>query len=151
MTSVNLRECTVRDIDAVLKLNHEWEEEDVAHVFVPLSRDEYIASLTQFPAYFLVAECENQIVGFVNATEKAGTPETVIPAQERYVMIENLYVASGFRHDGIGGELLERVFRAGKEHGIERFMVSSDSKEMDKILEFYQGHGFALWHVQLYI
>jgi ribosomal protein S18 acetylase RimI-like enzyme len=145
-----IRACTPGDIDAVLALDREWEREAIAHIFVPISRDEFIASLAQFPSYFLVAEDNGRIIGYINGSVHLGTEAAIIPVQEPYVLIENIYVNVEFRHMHIGGELVERLLVAAQEQGIQRFLVSSTSKQMEKILTFYQGHGFKLWYVQLY-
>ena len=56
----------------------------------------------------------------------------------------------GFRHRHIGGALLEKLFAVAEHHRIQRFLVSSVSKEMDKILIFYRSHGFKPWYVQMF-
>ena len=103
MATIDIRACTHNDIDAVLTLDSEWEREAIAHIFVPISRDEFIASLTQFPSYFLVAEYNGRIIGYINGTVHLGTEETIIPAQEPYVTIENIYVNIEFRYKHVGG------------------------------------------------
>lgn len=150
MTTIDIRGCTPADIDAVLALDAEWEREGVAHRFVPISRDEFSNNLAQFPDYFLVAEHDGQVVGYINGTLQLGAEDTIIPAQTPYLTLENLYVSRGFRHQGIGGQLIERIFEAAGQRGISRFVVGSNSKQIDKILAFYQSHGFKLWHVELY-
>ncbi|HEU5101807.1 MAG TPA: GNAT family N-acetyltransferase [Roseiflexaceae bacterium] len=150
MTTIDIRPCTHDDIDALLALESEWEREGIAHIFVPISRDEFAASLTQFPEYFLVAEHNGRIIGYVNGSVQLGTTETIIPAQTPYLMLENLYVNIAFRHKRVGGQLVEQFFEVAAQRGIQRFMVSSNSKQIDKILAFYQNHGFKLWHVELY-
>jgi ribosomal protein S18 acetylase RimI-like enzyme len=150
VATIDIRECTHNDIDAVLTLESEWEQEAIAHTFVPISRDEVVASLTQFPSYFLVAEFDGRVVGYINGTVQIGTEESIIPTQEPYVAIENLYVTSQFRHKQVGGQLLERFMEAAEQQGLHRFLVGSNSKQIEKILTFYQDHGFKLWYVQLY-
>lgn len=68
MNTINIRICTRHDIDAILTLDREWEREDIAHVFVPISRDEFITHLAQFPSYFWVAEDNGRIVGYINGS-----------------------------------------------------------------------------------
>jgi ribosomal protein S18 acetylase RimI-like enzyme len=76
---------------------------------------------------------------------------TVLPEGEPYVEIENVYVHPDFRHRHIGGPLLERLMAVAAHQGIQRFVVSSTSKEMDKMLQFYRRHGFFTpWYVQLF-
>jgi ribosomal protein S18 acetylase RimI-like enzyme len=150
MESIDIRPCSHDDIDAVLTLDREWEQEAIAQLFFPISRDEFISCLTQFPAYFLVAEYNHRIIGYSNGTVHLGTEATIIPAHEPYMQIENLYVTAEFRHKQVGGRLMERLLNTAQQQGIHHFLVSSNSKQIEKILAFYQGYGFKLWHVQLY-
>jgi ribosomal protein S18 acetylase RimI-like enzyme len=74
----------------------------------------------------------------------------VIPEGELYVEIDNVYVQPGVRPRHIGGMLLDRLCAVAAHHGIQRFVVSSVSKEMDKMLHFYRRHGFTPWYVQMF-
>jgi ribosomal protein S18 acetylase RimI-like enzyme len=60
-----------------------------------------------------------------------------------------VYVAPGFRNRHIGGQLMEELMAVAAHQGIQRFVVSSTSKEMNKILHFYRRYGFTPWYVQL--
>ena len=150
MEPVRIRACTHEDIDAVLQLDRQWEQEHIAHDFRPISREEFLAHLERFPAYFLVAESDRGIVGYVNGSVHRSTGVAVIPEGEPYVEIDNVYVHPDFRHRGIGGMLLDRLLAVAAHHGMQRFLVSSVSKEIDKILHFYRRHGFTPWYVQLF-
>jgi hypothetical protein len=41
MEQVHIRACTHQDIDAILQLDSQWEQEQIAHAFVPISREEF--------------------------------------------------------------------------------------------------------------
>jgi len=97
-----------------------------------------------------VAESDGSIVGYVNGTVHHGQRVAVIPEQEPYLEIENVYVKPGFRNSHIGGKLLERLVEVAEQNGLQRFVVSSVSTEMDKVLNFYRSHGFKPWYVQLF-
>jgi ribosomal protein S18 acetylase RimI-like enzyme len=150
MEPVLIRACTHQDIDAILQLDSRWEQEQIAHDFTPVSRHEYIKNLERFPAYFLVAESGGGLVGYIQGAVRLRKWVAVLPEQEPYVEIEQVYVHPDFRHRHIGGQLMERLFAVAAHHGIQRFVVSSTSKEMDKILHFYRRHGFTPWYVQLF-
>jgi GNAT superfamily N-acetyltransferase len=77
-------------------------------------------------------------------------PVEVIPADQMYVAIEDIYVRPGFRSGDIGSALLERVFEIARQDGIERFTVGTLSKETDRILKFYRRHGFTPWRIQFF-
>jgi hypothetical protein len=67
MKNVLIRECTYNDIEAVVQLDAQWEQEHIAYNFIPISREEFIAHLQSFQTYFLVAESDGYIVGYVMA------------------------------------------------------------------------------------
>jgi ribosomal protein S18 acetylase RimI-like enzyme len=150
MENVLIRECTYNDIDAVLQLDVQWEQENIAHDFIPISREEFIAHLKSFQIYFLVAESDGGIVGYVNGSVHIAQEVPVLPQQESYLEIDNVYVKPDFRNRHIGGKLLTRLLEVAQRHGIQRFLVSSDSKNMEKVLNFYRSYGFTTWYVQMF-
>jgi ribosomal protein S18 acetylase RimI-like enzyme len=149
MEQVRIRTCTLSDIDSVIALERQWEQEDIAYGdFNPLSREAYVSILERFPAYFLVAESGEQLVGYIHGSVQRDKPVEVI--QEPYVEIEDIYVQPGFRDRNIGGALLERLFEVAGQEGIQRFIVGTLSKETDRILTFYRSHGFTPWRIQFF-
>lgn len=151
MDQVRIRACTAADIDGVIALERQWEQEEIAYGdFNPMSQEDYLAILERFPAYFLVAECEGQLVGYIHASVQRDNPVEVIPADQPYVTIEDIYVQPDFRNRDIGGNLLEQVFAVAQQEGIQRFIVGTLSKETDKILKFYCSHGFTPWRIQFF-
>ncbi len=151
MEHIRIRACTLDDIDGVIALERQWEQEDIAYGdFNPMSREAYVAILDRFPAYFLVAESDGQLVGYIHASVQRDDPVEVIPAHEPYVAIEDIYVRPDFRNRDIGGALLERIFEVARQEGIERFIVGTLSKETDSILKFYRSRGFIPWRIQFF-
>jgi GNAT superfamily N-acetyltransferase len=151
MEQIRIRACTPNDIEGVIALERQWEQEEIAYGdFNPMSREAYVVILERFPAYFLVAERDGQLVGYIHASVQRNNPVEVIPAQEPYVEIEDIYVQPGFRGRDIGGALLERIFEVAQQEGIQRFIVGTLSKETDKILKFYRSHGFTPWRIQFF-
>ena len=108
MESVRIRACTPKDIDAVIGLEGLWEQEDIAYGdFNPMQPEAYVAILERFPAYFLVAESDGRLVGYIHASVQCTKAVEVIPEQEQYVTIEDIYVRPDARNQDIGGKLLE--------------------------------------------
>jgi ribosomal protein S18 acetylase RimI-like enzyme len=151
MEQVSIRPCTPTDIDGVIALERHWEQEDIAYGdFNPMTRESYVAILERFPAYFLVAVSDGQLVGYIHASTDHDKRVEVIPEVEPYVAIEDIYVQPDYRDRDIGGALLERLFEIARQEGIERFIVGTRSKETDKILKFYRSHGFTAWSIQFF-
>ena len=151
MEQVRIRACTSTDIDGVIALERQWEHEDIAYGdFNPMSQEAYMAILERFPAYFLVAEHDGELVGYIHVSTDYEQRVEVFPEGEQYVTIEDIYVLPDFRDQDIGGKLLERVFAIAQVAGIQRFIVGTKSKETDKILRFYRRHGFTPWRIQFF-
>jgi len=151
MEQVRIRPCTLDDIDAVMQLERRWEQEAIAYGdFNPMSREAYVAILERFPDYFLVAEGDGGLVGYCHASVQRNKPVEIIPEQEPYVEVEDIYVLPDFRSQNIGGQLLEQIFEVARQAGIQRFVVGTHSKETDSILRFYRSHGFIPWRIQFF-
>ena len=149
MKNVLIRGCTDQDLEGVFQLDNLWNKEGVAYVWYG-NRDDLIADFERFPKYFLVAESGARIVGYVNGSVRANETVEVLPKQQTYLEIENIYVRPEFRRLRVGGDLLERLLEVAKENGIERFVVSTVSKDMDSILRFYRSYGFKPWYLELF-
>src|SRR5215218_9711361 len=109
MEQVRIRACTAKDIDGVIALERQWEQEAIAYGdFNPMNREAYIAILERFPDYFLLAEHDMQLVGYIHASVHHNEPVEIIPTHAPYVEIEDIYVQPDFRDRDIGGALLER-------------------------------------------
>lgn len=151
METFLIRQCTHGDVEEVLRLDGEWEQEQIAYEFTFVSREELMAQLERFPQYFLVAECDGSLAGYINGSVRLGQEgHPVIPEQEPYLEIENLYVKQDYRNRQIGGRLMERLLEVAGQHGIQRFALGSDSREMDRVLDFYRRFGFQLWYVRMF-
>ncbi|MCE7989593.1 MAG: GNAT family N-acetyltransferase [Caldilinea sp. CFX5] len=143
----NLRQCHEADLSAVAKLYTAFAAEEIAYGLVAESVDELRQRLS---AYCLVAEVENEVVGFVLATEQISPGYAIIPEGERYLAIEDLYVMPALRQQGIGSELLQAVEARARANGIARFLLYSSVKELDAVVQFYRRHGYQSWAIQMY-
>ncbi len=150
MKTVLIRACTHQDLESIFQLEPLWDEENIAYVFTYENREEFLADFERFQKYFLVAESDGQIVGYVNGSVLVNEQVEVLPKRETYLEIENIYVRPEFRNRHVGGELLEKLLEVAEHNGIKRFVVSTVTKEMDGILKFYRRYGFKPWLVELF-
>lgn len=122
----------------------------MAYYFSDDSREHFIAEFERFPEYFLVAEKNSQIIGYVNGSVLVNEKVEVLPKEETYLEIENIYVRPEFRNHHVGGALIEQLLATAEQNGIKRFVVSTVTKDMDRILRFYRRYGFEPWFVELF-
>jgi len=150
MDNILIRECTRQDIESIFQLDQLWDKEGVAYVFTYGNRDDFIADFERFQKYFLVAESDGQVVGYVNGSVLVNEKVDILPKQEIYLEVENIYVKPEFRNRHVGGDLLEKLLEIAEQNGIKRFTVNTVTRDMDRILKFYRQHGFKPWYVELF-
>lgn len=150
MNQILIRECSHQDLESIFQLDQLWDEEGVAYVFTYGSREDFIADFERSPKYFLVAESNGRIVGYINGSVRVNQKVEVLPKEETYLEVENIYVRPEFRNRHVGGDLLERLLAVAELNGIKRFVVSTVTKDMDRILRFYRRYGFRPWFVELF-
>jgi ribosomal protein S18 acetylase RimI-like enzyme len=142
-----LRLALQSDIAAVVRLTEAWAREGTTHGIIPSPTDHLIERLGR---YFWVAVVDTAVVGFVHGTVHTSDGLAVIPAGERYLEIEDLYILPAYRNCGIGTALVETLWRAAEEDGVIRGLVHSATKDWERIVEFYRRFGYKMWYVQMY-
>lgn len=143
-----IRECTQGDLDAVSRLQQCWEAENITHGLAAESRERLAARLGP---YFLVAEADGAVEGYVFGSVQVSEGSAVIPEGERYLEVDEIYIRPESRGNGTGSMLLDRLLETARGDGISRFSVYSATKDVDGILAFYRRHGFKSWYVQMFI
>lgn len=152
MRQVNVRGYSINDITSLVELEQQWEQERNAYDdFRPLGRAGFLATLERFSAYFLVAELDDEIVGYIRGSLHSIAPVPVLQSEGTCVEVEDLYVRPDVRDETIGQTLLERLLTVARHAGVRRFVVSTLSTHTDQILRFYRRHGFTPWHIQIFL
>ena len=147
MSDVRIRECLQDDVARVRELDESWEAEDITHGYVAESAEELANHLG---SCFLVAELEGCIVGFAHGSAHVSEGMPTLPPGETYFEVDAIYVETEHRNTSIGGLLLDRLLEVARDNGIERSRVHSATKDLERILRFYQRHGYKQYYVQLF-
>ena len=142
-----IRRCLPDDVPALVALQQQWAAEDNIIGMLAATAEEVHQWLDQCS---WVAEAEGHIIGFACGTVQTSDGLAVIPAGERYLRLDELYVVPYRRDRGIGGQLADRVLADAAEQGITRGRVLSAARDWRRIIDFYQDHGFKMWYVELY-
>ena len=145
---VVIREATDADVGAVRRLQELWAGEGITHGFVPEdpARIKERAGVSRV----LVAEADGLLVGFAAGATHVSGGTAVTPEGTPCFEVEDLYVAPDARGRGVGGLLLERLLEDAVRDGARQAVVYSASKDVRRVLKFYEGHGFSPWFVQLF-
>src|SRR5688500_5102121 len=141
-----IRQIDKNDVPLICQLQKQLFEEDIIHGFVPETAEEIEKS---FNSYFLVAEINDEIIGFICGKIRMSDGLAVIP-KGSYLEIENLYVAPQFRKQGIGGRLVDELLTKAKQNNIAYALLYSAAKDLHGILKFYEQHNFQSWYVQMF-
>lgn len=142
-----IRRADKTDVSIIRKLQQRLFEEDCVYGFVAESAEEIEKLINH---YFLVAEIENEIVGFISGGIKISDGLAVIPKGKSYLEIENLYVVPRFRKQGIGGKLIDELLAEAKRDKVAYASLYSATKDIHGILKFYERHNFQSWYVQMF-
>lgn len=142
-----IRKIDKNDVRLICQLQKQLFEEDIIHGFVP-ENEEQIEKLID--SYFLVAEINNGIAGFIYGKICISDNLAVIPKGESYLEIENLYVAPQFRKQGVGGKLVDELLIKARQAGISYALFYSATKNIHGVLKFYERHKFQSWYVQMF-
>lgn len=142
-----IRHAAELDVQSISSLQHRWAEEGNVYGFLPESPEQVKAALN---SYLLVAETNNEIVGFISGSIRRSEGLAVIPEGERYFEIDNLYVMPKYRMQGIGGSLVDMCLAQVKEAGVAYALLYSAAKDIQGVLKFYERHNFQSWNVQMF-
>jgi ribosomal protein S18 acetylase RimI-like enzyme len=147
VNQIVIRQTTESDIVDISRLQQQWFDEASVYGFVPQTEGEIMDTVGPFS---LVAETDNQIVGFISGSVRSSSDMSVVPQGESRLEIDNLYVAPEFRGQEIGGSLTEELLARARKQGLTYATLYSATKDIHSILTFYERHGFRSWYVQMF-
>jgi len=100
--------------------------------------------------YLLVAEVNQEIVGFVSGSAHVNEDKAVLPRGASYLEIDNLYILPAYRRQQLGSGLLTRLLADAKARGVTHALLYSAAKDIHNLLSFYERHDFQSWYVQMF-
>ena len=144
-----IRKPTSEDLPALIPLwigesdfHHELDPE----YYTPTASDEdkqfekyFLDALATNDPYFLIAEMEEKVVGFV--MYKKGKADYFDTNIVDFGEVLELFVDPDFRKKGIGEKLVNEVEKFFKEEGLAYLKLEASSRN-DNAIKFYQEHGF---------
>ena len=142
-----IRQTIKDDVPVICQLQQRLFEEDGVRGFAPETEEQIAKAIG---SYFLVAEINNEIIGFISGAIHTSDGLAVIPEGESYLEIENLYVAPEYRKQGVGGKLVDELLARAKQDDIAYASLYSATKDVYSILKFYERLGFQSWYVQMF-
>lgn len=129
---ITIREASKDDKEEIVRLTKDWEDEHITYGF---SGDDM--------SYFLNKKCYcaligNQVIGFiVGEISVAYKDYEFIKKNTPYFEIDELYIIPEERKKGYGSKLYEFTEQKLKEEKIKYIMLSSATKDVESVLNFY--------------
>ncbi|MFN8591255.1 MAG: GNAT family N-acetyltransferase [Thermomicrobiales bacterium] len=126
MTSVNVREATLNDIDelaALLVAFNAGHARNLPQIYLPVAADaetnHYVRRVMALPrTHLFVAETAGQVVGAL-ILQQDEVPQTPVHVPRQWVTINVVVVREGYRRRGIGRALMEHARTWAGENGID--------------------------------
>jgi len=144
---VNVRKANEGDLLKAVELSELWVSECITYGLGANTEEilrNYIGD------YFWVAEVDSVVVGYITGTVNESDGLAVIEKGERYLEVDEVYVHPNFRSENIGHLMVDKLLQTAEDNGIKRSVVYSASRQWQKIVGFYEKHGFKMWFVQMY-
>lgn len=146
MNEITIRCATDADLPAISSLTVEWERENITYGLV---RDT-VEDLETWRIW--VAERAGTIIGFLAGhVDLTRERSSVMPEDELYFEIEELYVTPPDRGSGVGDMLFQHVEAVLRAEGCRHIMLTTATKDTQAILRFYaQKEGMQVWSMRLF-
>jgi len=144
---VNVRKANEGDLTRAAELSGLWVTEGITYGLGANTEGilrKYIGD------YFWVAEIDSVVVGYIAGSVHKSNGLAVIEKGECYLEVDEVYVHPDYRSDNIGHAMVDKLLQSAESNGITRSTVYSASKQWQKIVGFYEKHGFKMWFVQMY-
>ena len=145
----HIRPCKLEDLQQVLNLSKQWAREDVT-----VGYDNVKHTLEGLAKYvdgcFVVAEHEGTVIGYTFGKVKKGNAGPVIPLDEPYLEIFEVYIHPDHRQQGLGKKLVDELMATAEKQQVTRVLVGSSNRRWQDTANFYEALGFKMWYIQMY-
>lgn len=133
-----------KKIGEVVSLSKKWENEAITHGLVAGSADSFKQLLIWTCTY---NDC---VIAYLSGSKRFSENMCVFPPNTDYFEIDELYVRPEWRSKGIGTKLFHYVEQEVKKQNIEYLLLSSATKDYQKVLDFYTRMGMDVWTLMFY-
>ncbi|MBN1923251.1 MAG: GNAT family N-acetyltransferase [Nanoarchaeota archaeon] len=131
------------DYEELHILEQEWVKEGISPLMTGYNKKDFVKEMKNSTVF--LAKKNNKIIGYLTCkirTAKEDNSVHSIKKGTKYADIDSLYVKKNYRNKKVGTALLKHCLKELEKAGYERTILSADSKEMDKLIKFYEKHGF---------
>ena len=145
-SELEIREMEIDDLPAVFHLGERiFTSETVPTLYRTWDEFEVTSLYNDDPEYCLVAEVDDETVGFI-----LGTTVTKTRSAWKYGYIVWLAVVPDWQREGLGSRLFDKLAEKMIEDGVRIFMVDTEASN-EPALEFFKKKGFGNPEEQIYL
>lgn len=141
---LQIRKANEADLEKINLLSQNWEDENITYGMVASE----IEDLRKIEIW--LCEIDREIVGYISGDICDSSNLAVLPRNEKYFEVDELYVASKYRSKGIGAKLYRYVENEMKKKDVRYVMLQTATKNQEKALIFYKNLGFDIWTTTLF-
>ena len=145
---MNINETQLNDtlIEKLISMSADWEAENSTYGYRKNDRSDIEGNR------IFLAEQDGKLLGYLFGQEaKSERATSIMVDGTPYFEIEELYVVPECRNQGVGRALFQFVEQELKAVGIEYMMLSTATKNYQKILHFYIDElGMDFWSARLF-
>lgn len=141
-----IRKCSEQDLSHIVSLSVMWETEQITYGLLHNKVEDLLPKLGD---YFFVAEQETRVIGYLYGEAVCSEGLAEIPKGEYYLSIDEVYVHPQHREGRVGHGLVNAVLEEANRQGVRRSVVSSATKQWERMVGFYGKHGFHMWTIQM--
>lgn len=145
---MNIYETQLNDtlIETLISMSADWETEDSTYGYRKNERSDIEGNR------IFLAEQDGKLLGYLFGQEaKSERATSIMVDGTPYFEIEELYVIPECRNQGVGRALFQFVEQELKATDIEYMMLSTATKNYQKILHFYIDElGMDFWSARLF-
>ena len=145
-----VRIATPEDLQAIAALEKNWADEGQVIGFVPGGLSTFADCLDSVNRSLWVAEADDRVIGYVSATTHETSTFAVVPPNEPYIEIDDLYVCPKSRSRSVGARLVDAVLEFARAHHVHYATVFTASTNVAQIMRFYEKQGFVPWGIQFF-
>lgn len=141
-----IRPACENDIISIEQLQRQWCDENITWGFIP----DTVEGINSYVGnYCYVAEADSKLVGFITGLVTPKPDMAALPADRPCLDVADLYVVPSYRSHGIGSSLLNSLIAAANTSGITCFRLYSGTKNIARVISFYERHGFSVVNVNM--
>lgn len=143
---MKIRKAKLSDIKQLEELENKWIKERTSPRIIKTPRSEWKGMINK--GLVAVAAEEDRVVAYASSQIRKAGREIAgkIRKGVNYLELEGLYVDKEFRGQNLSSLILKEIFAIAKRKKMKYILVIADSKDLAKLISFYESKGFEPIH-----